>query len=161
MFKTRDFYLMKVYDTNGKYLGAISDLAIDFYNGDIKGFIISSLSIFSKKNFVRKENIISLEDVLIVDSVENYKGLTFNNIKFIDIVDSKNIMKGVLEDLIIDKETLSIKGMIMSSGIIDTMFKGKEIILASGCILCEKFILYKGKEYIKLKTLPHNLGGVV
>ena len=161
MFKTRDFYLMKVYDTNGKYLGAISDLAIDFYNGDIKGFIISSLSIFSKKNFVRKENIISLEDVLIVDSVENYKGLTFNNIKFIDIVDSKNIMKGVLEDLIIDKETFSIKGMIMSSGIIDTMFKGKEIILASGCILCEKFILYKGKEYIKLKTLPHNLGGVV
>lgn len=161
MFKTRDFYLMKVYDTNGKYLGAISDLAIDFYNGDIKGFIISSLSIFSKKNFVRKENIISLEDVLIVDSVENYKGLTFNNIKFIDIVDSKNIMKGVLEDLIIDKETLSIKGMIMSSGIIDTMFKGKEIILASGCILCEKFILYKGKEYIKLKTLPHNLGGAV
>lgn len=161
MFKTRDFYLMKVYDTNGKYLGAISDLAIDFYNGDIKGFIISSLSIFSKKNFVRKESIISLEDVLIVDSVENYKGLTFNNIKFIDIVDSKNIMKGVLEDLIIDKETFSIKGMIMSSGIIDTMFKGKEIILASGCILCEKFILYKGKEYIKLKTLPHNLGGVV
>ena len=70
-------------------------------------------------------------------------------------------MKGVLEDLIIDKETLSIKGMIMSSGIIDTMFKGKEIILASGCILCEKFILYKGKEYIKLKTLPHNLGGAV
>jgi uncharacterized protein YrrD len=161
MFKTRDFYLMKVYDTNGKYLGAISDLAIDFYNGNIKGFIISSLSIFSKKNFVRKESIISLEDVLIVDSVENYKGLTFNNIKFIDIVDSKNIMKGVLEDLIIDKETLSIKGMIMSSGIIDTMFKGKEIILASGCILCEKFILYKGKEYIKLKTLPHNLGGAV
>ena len=96
MFKTRDFYLMKVYDTNGKYLGAISDLAIDFYNGNIKGFIISSLSIFSKKNFVRKESIISLEDVLIVDSVENYKGLTFNNIKFIDIVDSKNIMKGVL-----------------------------------------------------------------
>lgn len=161
MFKTRDFYLMKVYNTNGKYLGAISDLAIDFYNGNIKGFIISSLSIFSKKNFVRKESIISLEDVLIVDSVENYKGLTFNNIKFIDIVDSKNIMKGVLEDLIIDKETLSIKGMIMSSGIIDTMFKGKEIILASGCILCEKFILYKGKEYIKLKTLPHNLGGAV
>lgn len=161
MFKTRDFYLMKVYDTNGRYLGAISDLAIDFYNGNIKGFIISSLSIFSKKNFVRKESIISLEDVLIVDSVENYKGLTFNNIKFIDIVDSKNIMKGVLEDLIIDKETLSIKGMIMSSGIIDTMFKGKEIILASGCILCEKFILYKGKEYIKLKTLPHNLGGAV
>lgn len=49
----------------------------------------------------------------------------------------------------------------MSSGVIDTMFKGKEIILSSGCVLCEKFILYKGKEYIKLKTLPHNLGGKI
>ena len=124
MFKTRDFYLMKVYDTNGKYLGAISDIAIDFYEGIVKG-------------------------------------LTFNNIKFMDVVDNKNIMKGVLEDLIIDKGTFTIKGIIMSSGVIDTMFKGKEIILLSGCILCDNFILYKGKEYIKLKTLPHNLGGVI
>lgn len=161
MFKTRDFYLMKVYDTNGKYLGAISDIAIDFYEGIIKGFIISSLSIFNKKNFVKKENIISLEDVLIVSSIENYKGLTFNNIKFMDVVDNKNIMKGVLEDLIIDKGTFTIKGIIMSSGVIDTMFKGKEIILLSGCVLGDNFILYKGKEYIKLKTLPHNLGGVI
>ena len=78
-----------------------------------------------------------------------------------DIVDYRNVMKGVLEDLIIDKHSLVIKGMVMSSGLIDTMFKGKEIILSSGCILCEKFILYKGKEYIKLKTLPHNLGGSI
>ena len=35
MFKTRDFYLMKVYNTNGKYLGAISDIALDFYEGCI------------------------------------------------------------------------------------------------------------------------------
>lgn len=161
MFKTRDFYLMKVYNTNGKYLGAISDIAIDFYEGCIKGFIISSLSIFSKKNFVKKENIISLEDVIIVSCIESYRGLTFNNIKFMDVIDSKNIMKGVIEDLIIDKDTFMIKGMIMSSGVIDTMFKGKEIILSSGCILGEKFILYKGKEYIKLKTLPHNLGGKI
>lgn len=161
MFKTRDFYLMKVYDTNGKYLGTVSDIAIDFYEGSIKGFIISNLSIFNKKNFVRKEDIISLDDVLIVFCIENYKGLTFNNIKFIDIVDSKNVMKGVLEDLIIDKASLTLKGLVMSSGVIDTMFKGKEIILSSGCILCEKFILYKGKEYIRLKTLPHNLGGII
>ncbi len=161
MLRTRDFYLIKVYDTNGKYLGAISDIAIDFYEGSVKGFVISSLSIFSKKNFVKKENIISLEDVLIVSCIESYKGLTFNNIKFMDIVDSKNIMKGVLEDLIIDKDEFTVKGMIMSSGVIDTMFKGKEIILSSGCVLCEKFILYKGKDYIKLKTLPHNLGGVI
>ena len=161
MIKTRDFYLMKVYDTKGKCLGAINDIVIDFYKGKVEGFLISNLSIFSKKNFINKENIISFEDVMIVTKLEVYKGLSFNSIKYMDIIDSKNIMKGVLEDLIIDKKDLFIKGMVMSSGIIDTMFKGKEIILPSECILCDDFILYKGKEYIKLQTLPHNLGGRV
>ena len=39
------------------------------------------------------------------------------------------------------------------------MFKGKEIITLKHCILCDDYILYNGNERIKLKTLPHNLGG--
>lgn len=161
MFRTRDFYLMKVYDTKGKYLGSINDIVVDFSNGKIRGFLISSFSVFSKKNFIDKDNIISLGDVVIVTKIEMFKGLTFNKIKYIDIVDSRNVMKGVLEDLIINKTDFGVKGIIISSGIIDTMFRGKEIILMSECILCDDFILYKGKNYIKLKTLPHNLGGKI
>ena len=133
--------------SSGRRLGRIVDILVDT-KGNITKLILDK-KITKKILSTPKEDIeISWNKIIKIGDD-------------IILVDSKNIMKGVLEDLIIDKETLSIKGMIMSSGIIDTMFKGKEIILASGCILCEKFILYKGKEYIKLKTLPHNLGGAV
>lgn len=151
---------MKVYDANGKYLGSINDIVINFYESKVEGFTYSNMSLFSKKNFIDIKNILSLEDLIVVSKVDVCKGLTFNSIKYMDIVDNNNIMKGVIEDLIIDKKDYSIKGIVMSSGVIDTMFRGKEIILPKGCILCEKFMLYKGTEYIKLKTLPHNLGGV-
>ena len=39
------------------------------------------------------------------------------------------------------------------------MFKGKEIITLKHCVLYDNYILYNGNERIKLKTLPHNLGG--
>ena len=39
------------------------------------------------------------------------------------------------------------------------MFKGKEIITLKHCILYDDYILYKGNESIKLKSLPHDLGG--
>ena len=48
VIKTRYFNLMKVYDVTGKYLGSVQDIAIDFYNGMITGFIINSLKIILK-----------------------------------------------------------------------------------------------------------------
>ena len=44
-------------------------------------------------------------------------------------------------------------------GRVDKMFKGKEIITLKHCILGDDYILYNGNERIKLKTLPHDLGG--
>lgn len=158
MLKTRDFYLVKIYDVKGKYLGVIDDIAIDFYKGEVLGFFISNFSLFSKKNYVDKKEIISINEVVIVNLATHYKGLSFKEIKDMDIVDSNNIMKGVLEDLIIEKNDLSIKGLIMSSGIFDKMLKGKEILLLNQCVLGEDFILYNGNGGIRLQTLPHNMG---
>ncbi len=87
-----------------------------------------------------------------------YNGLSFKEIKDMDIMDNNNTMRGVLEDLIIEKKDLSIKGIIMSSGIFDKMLKGKEILLLKQCILGEDFILYSGNDAIRLQTLPHNIG---
>ena len=56
--------------------------------------------------------------------------MSFKSIKDMEIKDNKNIIKGVLEDLIIDKETLSIKGLIMSSGLFDRIIKGREIFIS-------------------------------
>lgn len=158
MLKTRDFYLVKVYDVKGKYLGVIDDIAIDFYKGEVLGFFISNFSLFSKKNYIDKKEIISINEVVIVNFATHYKGLSFKEIKDMDIMDNNNIMKGVLEDLIIEKKDLSIKGLIMSSGIFDKMLKGKEILLLNQCVLGEDFILYNGSGGVRLQTLPHNIG---
>lgn len=159
MLKTRDFYLTKVYDTKGKYLGVINDLSIDFNEGKVKGFIISTFSLMKKRNYAVIEDILSFEEVLIVRKLVHFEGLRFRDIKYMDIINRSNIMKGVLEDLVIDKKDYSIHGFIVSSGIFDRMFKGKEIILLKSCILCEDYILYIGEDGVRFKTLPHNLGG--
>ena len=52
VIKTRYFNLMKVYDATGKYLGSVQDIAIDFYNGMVTGFIINSFSLNKKKNYI-------------------------------------------------------------------------------------------------------------
>lgn len=159
MFKWRDFYLMKVYDSKNKYIGVVEDVSIDFNKGIIEGFTISSASIIKKHTFVSSDAIVSIDKVMRIKETSKFKGLKFKEIKFIDIINANNKLIGVLEDLIIDKEEFSIKGLIISSGIFDKMFKGKEIITLKHCILCDDYILYNGNERIKLKTLPHNLGG--
>lgn len=156
MIKSKDFYLLKVYDTKGKYLGTVEDIYIDFYNEKVKGFSISNFFKFSKKNFVKKEDVISMEEVIIAQNLSFKVGIPFKSIKDMDIKDNKNVMKGVLEELIIEKEDFSIKGLIMSSGIFDKMFKGKEILLLKNCILGEDFILHQGREEVSLKSLPRN-----
>lgn len=154
MLKTKDFYLLKVYDLRGKYLGVIDDVFIDFSNGLIKGFSISNYKFFSKKNFIESSNILTIEDVMIIKELSIKKGISFKEIKDIDVRDRNNTILGILEDLIIEKRDYSIKGLIISSGIFDRIFKGKDILLHKECILGEDFILYYGNNEVKLKTIP-------
>lgn len=154
MLKTKDFYLLKVYDIRGKYLGIIDDIYINFHKGEVVGFFISNYILFTKKNFVRSEDIISIEEVMIVKELSEKEGVSFKSIKDIDIKDKNNTMRGILEDLIIEKKDLSIKGLVMSSGIFDRMIKGKEILLLKDCLLGEDFILYYGSDEVRLQSLP-------
>jgi uncharacterized protein YrrD len=156
VIKSKDFYLLKVYDTKGKYIGTVEDIYINFYEEKVEGFSISNFFKFSKKNFVKKEDIISMEEVIIARDLSFKIGIPFKSIKDMDIKDKKNVMKGVLEELIIEKEDFSIKGLTMSSGIFDKMFKGKEILLLKNCILGEDFILYKGSQEVSLKSMPRS-----
>ena len=155
MIKTRYFNLMKVYDVTGKYLGSVQDIAIDFYSGMVTGVIINSFSINKKKNYIAISDVISLENVIIAKRVSDFSGMRLKEIQAIDIVNEKNVLKGILEDLIIDERNFEIKGIIMCSGIFDRMFRGKEILLIKHCILCESYILYKENEGVVFKTLPH------
>jgi len=137
MFKTRDFYFKKVYDIKGKKIGIIEDLYIDFYLGKVVGFKVSNSILFSKKNYVDMQDII--------------------DIKYMEIIDTLSNIKGVLEDIVIDIQDYSIKAIVISSGLIDKMIKGKQIILLNRCILGEKYILYTGNEGVSFKSMPHNM----
>ena len=157
MFKTRDFYFKKVYDIKGKKIGIIEDLYIDFYLGKVIGFKVSNKMLFSKKNYVDMEDIIDIGEDMIITSIRKGEGLTFKEIKYMEIMDMLSNIKGVLEDIVIDIQDYSIKAIVISSGLIDKMIKGKEIIILNRCILGEKYILYTGNEGILFKSMPHNM----
>jgi len=157
MFKTRDFYFKKVYDIKGKKIGIIEDLYIDFYLGKVVGFKVSNSMLFSKKNYVDMQDIIDIGEDVIINSIRKGEGLTFKEIKYMEIIDTLSNIKGVLEDIVIDIQDYSIKAIVISSGLIDKMIKGKQIILLNRCILGEKYILYTGNEGVLFKSLPHNM----
>lgn len=157
MLRTRDFYLKKVYDTNGKKIGTIEDIYIDFYNGRITGFEVSNYTLLSKKNYLDIDDVVYMGEYIVADSIRKGNGLKFKDIKSMDVVNRKKELMGVLDELIINIEDNSIKGLILSSGMIDTMINGKEIILISDCILGEKYILYTGNLKVSFKSMPHEM----
>lgn len=157
MFKTRDFYFKKVYNVKGKKIGIIEDLYIDFHLGKVLGFKISNSLLFSKNNYVDMQDVVDIGEDLIIDSIRKGSGLTFKKVKYLEVIDTFGNVKGVLEDIIIDIGDYSIKAIVISSGLIDKMIKGKQIILLSKCILGENYILYSGNEGVQFKTMPHNM----
>ena len=157
MFKTRDFYFKKVYNIKGKKVGIIEDLYIDFFLGKVVGFKVSNSSFFSKNNYVDMQDIIDIGEDVIINSIRKGTGLTFKELKYMEIIDKLSNVKGVLEDIIIDIRDYSIIAIVISSGLIDKMIKGKQIIILNRCILGEKYILYTGDEDILFKSMPHNM----
>jgi uncharacterized protein YrrD len=157
MFRTRDFYFKKVYNVKGKKIGIIEDLFIDFHIGKILGFKVSNSSLFSRNNYVDMEDVIDIGEDIIINYIKKGDGLTFKEIKYIEILDGIGNVKGVLEDLVIDISDYSIKAIVMVSGLIDKMIRGKQIILLNRCILGEKYILYTGNDGVIFKSMPHNM----
>ena len=157
MLRSKDFYLKKVYKTDGKKVGIVEDLCIDFFNAKLVGFKVSTNNIFSKKNYVAKEDFISLGESIIIKEVEEKRGLYFEEIKDMEVIDLNGKIRGTVEDLIIDSENYDIRGIIVSSGLIDKMIKGKQIFLLNDCILGEEYILYRKEENILFKIMPNNM----
>ena len=117
------------------------------------------LEVVATDSYRLAKKIISIDEDMKIKGTSNFEGLKFKEIRYVDIINKEKKLIGVLEDLIIDKQNFEIKGIIMSSGIFDKMLKGKEVITLKHCTLCDEYILYNGNSRVKLKTLPHNLGG--
>ena len=157
MLKSKDFYLKNIYSSEGKRLGVIEDIYIDFYNRKITGFKCSASGLFSKMNYIDIDNVIEIGRDIIVFKEKHGNGLGFKSLKNMEVIDINGSIKGVLEDIIIDDYNYSIKGIVISSGLIDRLIKGKEILLLEQCVLGDEYILYTGKNNVMFKTMPHNM----
>ncbi|MGL5575738.1 MAG: PRC-barrel domain-containing protein [Sarcina sp.] len=155
MYKVKDLKFLEVFNSEGKKLGEVQDIGIDYFEGKIKGFFIPK-GFLKKENFITIENILTFGDSIVVEKIGRYRGLAFNDIKGMDIIDKKNKMIGVLEELVID-ENFAIRALITSKGFFQKFREGKSLILLKETILGEKNILYFSEQKINFVSMPHSI----
>ncbi|WP_244833053.1 PRC-barrel domain-containing protein [Clostridium sp. BJN0001] len=157
MYRVKDFYLKKVIDLNGRKLGTIVDVVIDFYKGILLGFKVSNRFILSKRNFVPIDKVIDISDCVIALEAQKNEGIEFKSIKNMEVKNSNGTTKGAIEDIIINKGDFSIKALIVSSGFFDKLINGKKILLINDCILGENFVIYTNTDTVSFKSIPHSM----
>jgi uncharacterized protein YrrD len=158
MFRAKDFILMDVIDIKGKKIGFIKDIIIDFNRGFVIGFVVSSYKIFQKTINVLQEHIVSFNKSMVINGYSKCKYITYDEIRNMDIIDRNGEIIGMLEDILFHKFSFKIHGIIISSGLIKNILKGKRILLINGLILGEKSILYyRSNNKIDFTSIPHKL----
>lgn len=155
MFKSKDLYMKNIYDLNGKKVGTSKEILIDFYTGRVLGLEINTFGF--KNDYVDIKDIIQIDEEILINKVSEIKGIRFSDIRDMEVIDRLGNSKGVVEDLLIEEESYDIKGIILNSGIIDTLLKGKEVILINNSVLGEEYILYLGQPNIVFKNVPHEI----
>jgi uncharacterized protein YrrD len=158
MFRAKDFMLMDVVDIRGRKIGFIKDIVIDFHNGVVIGFMVSSYKLFQNTVCVLKEDIVSFNKSMIVNKLTKKQYLGFDNIKNMDIINSHGDIIGMAEDILFKEFTFKIHGVIVSTGFIKNLITGKKILLINNLILGEANILYYiNKDNIDFISVPHKL----
>lgn len=159
MLKSKDFYFMEVVNSDGRRLGFIKDIIVDFYENKVKGFILFSNGISSKKNIgILKDDIIYYNKKMIAKKVSVCSGVRFASLKNIEINDACGNIIGKTEDIIFHDGDFSIKGIISSSGLVKNYLYGKRILAEGGFIIGDKNILcFEDSESVLMKSLPHSL----
>ncbi|MBV4423944.1 PRC-barrel domain-containing protein [Clostridium tyrobutyricum] len=143
MYRIRNFIFTEVMNLNGKNLGFVGDLIVDFNFKLVKGFDVISNSILKKDINVYVEDIVSFDPVIIAIKSKQEDVLKFNDIRNIDIVDNTGNIIGRLEDIVFYKGTFRIRAFIISRGFFYDIAHGKKILPAKDLILGEKNILYR------------------
>jgi len=157
MFKSKDFIFMDVVSANGRKIGFIRDLLIDFNKGVVIGFVISPYKLFHKSLSVLKEDIIYFNKHMVVKKVERSKHLCMHSFINMDVIDKCRNVFGMVEDITFTRDTFEIKGVIVSSGFITNLLRGKRVMLINELILGEENILYIPNCYqYCFKSMPHN-----
>ncbi|MGH4051360.1 MAG: PRC-barrel domain-containing protein [Clostridium sp.] len=157
MFKSKDFIFMDVVSAQGTKIGFIRDLLVDFNEGNVIGFLISPYKFFHRNLIVLKEDIIYFNKNMVVKKVGKDKHLCLHSFINMDVIDKSSNVFGMVEDITFTCDTFKIKGVIISSGFVTNLIRGKRIMLISELILGEENLLYTPRlnEY-SFKSMPHN-----
>lgn len=155
MYRVRDLIGLKVFDSKGKKIGTVCDLALDYFNGKITGFVVSKKT-FSKLNYIDLNKVISINESIIAEGIHIHRGLKFNEIKDFDIINKDGSMLGVLEDLLIDYD-FSIRGLIVVESFFNKFKVGKRVFQNRYTILGEENILFFGNKNITMVMVPKKL----
>jgi len=147
-YRFRDFYMMEVKSIDGKVIGFIKGIDIEFNNSRVKGFIISSYKFTQRSVKVLIEDIISFNEVMVISRVTRGESLDFNFIRKMEVVDTNSNILGMIEELIFDGNSFIIEGIIVSTGLIKDLIIGKRVFSPKYLILGEKSVLCndKGKK---------------
>lgn len=157
MFKSKDFIFMDVVNAQGTKIGFIRDLLIDFNKGKVIGFMISPYKFFHKNLSVLKEDIIYFNKNMVVKKTEKNIYLCLHSFINMDVIDKCSNVFGMVEEITFTCDTFEIKGVIVSSGFVINLLRGKRIMLINELILGEENLLYTPtcNEY-SFKSMPHN-----
>ncbi|GKX66623.1 PRC-barrel domain-containing protein [Inconstantimicrobium mannanitabidum] len=156
MLRKRDLLNNEVFFINGKKVGVVKEILVDFARKKVIGLEVSYLGILSHK-VVCTEDIISIDKKIIINKFSNTEGINLSKIMDLDIIDKKGELKGNVEDIIVSKDDFSIEGLICTSGFFRKILEGKTIFTLDTLILGEDNILYFGDYKVTLKSMPHKL----
>lgn len=160
MYRSKDFSLMEVIYIRGNRAGFIKDPIIDFHNGKIVGFQISSYDFIQKNINVMKDDIISFDKSMVIKNTSKGEYLSFKQVRGMDIIDIMGNMIGMLEDFLFFGNNFRIAAVIVSSGLICNFTHGKRILLMEELQLGDRNILWiKKNDRINFLSMPHKLIG--
>ncbi len=145
MYSVNDLQNLRVYNLKGKYIGSVWDLALSFKENKVIGLYIKSNGMKNKKVMACIEDILAIGDSIIVNKVVDVEGVLFREIKFKEVVDDRNFILGIIEDIYIDEIEFNILGVVISTGIIRNFIEGKRIVLPYEIIIGEEQCVYRPK----------------
>jgi uncharacterized protein YrrD len=159
LYRLKDFLTKKVLYSDGRKVGIVSDLVVNFSNKKIQGFSVSGGNILRKKNkVVYIEDVVCHNRSLIIRRITENKHLTFSAVKGMEVTDIYGNIIGIAEDILFDNK-FNLKGVIISPGIIRKIIVGKGILLINEMIFGDKNILYFGKRTFRFTSLRHDING--
>lgn len=160
MFRTRDFIMMDVSNVQGKRIGFIKDILVNFNDGTVVGFLISPYNLFIRSSYVTSEDIVSFDRTMIIRKTTSNYPLKLKDFVGMEILDTKGNILGIFEDIIFGSD-YKIRGVIVSSGLISKLIKGKKIVLINEILIGDYNIIFMGNsQKVNLVSVPHRLVGV-